>query len=87
MSKIPQIPCINNFRSGLFSHLPALDAKNQGYHQPIDTKFCMNHYNQKNMSDANFESGNFVSFRDIMSQSFPLKKGTSHQVRIFIPGK
>ena len=39
------------------------------------------------MPDAKFEPGSFSSFGDMTSQNFPLKKGTSHQIQLFIPGK
>ena len=63
------------------------DAKNQGYHQPIEMKLCMNHYDYKCMPDTKFEFGNLSSFGNMTSQNFPQKKGTSHQVRLFTPGK
>ena len=59
------------------------DAKNQGYHQPIE----MIYYSHESMPDAKFEPDNFPSFRDMTSQNFPLKKGTSHRIRILTPGK
>ena len=39
------------------------------------------------MPDVKFECGTFPTFRDITSQNFPLKKGVSHGIRIFTPGK
>ena len=39
------------------------------------------------MPDAKCESGSVSSFGDMTSQNFPLKKGTSHQIRIFTNGK
>ena len=59
---------VNAIRSSLFSLSPGPrggrvfrgpDAKNQGYHQPIETKFCISHYSHKSMPDAKFESGGF----------------------------
>ena len=41
----------------------------------------------KSIPDAKFEAGSSVSFGDMMSHNFPRKKGTSHQIRLFIPGK
>ena len=63
------------------------DTKNQCYHQPTEMKFCMSHYSYKYMPDARFESGSFFSFGDMMSQNFPLKWGTSYQIRIFTLGR
>ena len=37
------------------------------------------------MPDAEFESGSLSSFGN-MTLHFPLKKGTSHQIRLFTPG-
>ena len=36
------------------------DDRNQGYHQPIETKLCVSHYNRKDMPDAKFESVAFL---------------------------
>ena len=47
----------------------------------------MSHYGHKSISDAKFESDSFSSFGDMTSQNFPLKKGTSHEIRLFTPGK
>ena len=47
----------------------------------------MSHYDHKSIPDAKFESGSCSSFGDMMSQNFPRRKGTSHQIRLFIPGK
>ena len=63
------------------------DAKNQGQHQPIGMKLVISHYGHKNIPDAKFESGSSSSFGDMKSQNFPWKKGTSHQIRLFTPGK
>ena len=44
---------------GLFSHSPGLgrlrglDAKNQGYYQPIEMKLFMSQYSHESMPDAN----------------------------------
>ena len=50
-------------------------------------KLCMSHYIHKSISDAEFEADSSSSFGDMTSQSFPRKKGTSHQIQLFIPGK
>ena len=47
----------------------------------------MSHYCHKSIRDAKFESGSSSGFGDMTSQNFPRKKGTSHQIRQFIPGK
>ena len=39
------------------------------------------------MTDAYFDSGSVSSFGDMTSQDFPLKKGTSHPIRIFTSRK
>ena len=84
---------LNPIRPGLFSRLPGPggglrgpDAKNQGY-QPIKMKFGMSHYGHKSIPDAKFESDSSSSFGDMTSQNFPRKKGTSHEIRLFTPGK
>ena len=63
------------------------DAKNQGKRQPIGMKLGMSHNRRKSIPDAKFESGSSSSFGDMMSQNFPWKKGMSHQIRLFTPGK
>ena len=74
----------NPIRPGLFSRLPGPggprdpDAKNQGYHQLTELKFCISHYSHKSMPDAKFECGSLSSFGDMMLQNLPLKKGTRH---------
>ena len=71
---------VNPVRPGLFSHSPGLgglrgsDAKNQGWHPPIEMKLCMSHYSHKTIPDAKFEAGGSSSFGDMTSQNFPLKK-------------
>ena len=47
----------------------------------------MTHYIHKSILDAKFEADRFSSFGDMTSQNFPWKKGTSHQIRLFTPGK
>ena len=47
----------------------------------------MSHYGHKSISDAKFQFGSSSSFGDITSQNIPWKKGMSHQIRLFIPGK
>ena len=50
-------------------------------------KLCMAHYIHKNIPDAKFEADSSSSFGDMTSQGFPRIKGTSHQIRLFTPGK
>ena len=50
-------------------------------------KLCMSHYIRKRSCTAKFEANSSLSFRDMTSQNFPRKKGTSHQIRLFTPGK
>ena len=45
----------------------------------------MSQYSHESMPDAKFESGSFSSFGEMTSQNFPLKRGTSHKIRIFTP--
>ena len=47
----------------------------------------MSHYGHKSIPDAKFESKSSPSFGDMTSQNFPLKKGTSHEIWPFTPGK
>ena len=47
----------------------------------------MSHYIHKSIPDAKFEADSSSSFGDITSQNFPRKKETSHQMRLFPPGK
>ena len=47
----------------------------------------MSHYKHKSIPDAKFDSGSSCSFGDMMSQNFPLEKGTSHQIWLFTPWK
>ena len=47
----------------------------------------MYHYIHKSIPDAKFEVDSSFSFGDMTSQNFPRKKGTSHQIRLFTPGK
>ena len=47
----------------------------------------MCHYVHKSIPDAKFEVDSSFSFGDMTSQNFPRKKGTSHQIRLFIPEK
>ena len=63
------------------------DAKIQGYHQPIEVKRCMSQYIYKSLHDATFKCGSFSSFGDMRSQNFLLKRGTSHKIGKFNPGK
>ena len=50
-------------------------------------KCCLDHYSHKSKPDAKFDCGIFSSFGLMTSQNFPLKKGTSHKIRIFTPRK
>ena len=63
------------------------DSKNQGYYPPTEMKLCVSHYSHKTMPDAKFESGSFSISGDMTSQNLPLKKGTSHRIQVFTPGK
>ena len=44
-------------------------------------------YSNKRIPYAKFEFGSFPSFEVMTLQNFPLKQKTSHQIRIFTPGK
>ena len=90
-------------RPGLFSWSPGLGGGgrgggggsvaqmpikvNQGNHQPIEMKICMSHYSHESMPNAKFESSSVSIVGDMTSESFPLKRGTSHQIQIFTSGK
>ena len=50
--------------------LTGLDAKYQGYHQPVEVKVCVSHYSHKSKPDAKFESGSFSIIGD-MTLQFP----------------
>ena len=47
----------------------------------------MSHYIHKSIPDANFEADSSFSFGDMTSQNFLRKKGMSHQIWLFTPGK
>ena len=47
----------------------------------------MSHYGHRSIPDAKFESDSSSSFGDMTSQIFCGKKGTSHEIRLFTPGK
>ena len=47
----------------------------------------MSHYLHKSIPRTKFKGDSSSGFGDIMSQNFPWKKGTSHQIRLFTPGK
>ena len=47
----------------------------------------MSHEGHKSISDTKFESDSSSSFGDMTSQHFPWKKRTSHEIRLFTPGK
>ena len=56
-----------------------------GYkHQLIEMKFCVSHYIHESIPDAKFEADSSSSFGDMTSQNFPRKKGTGHQIRLFL---
>ena len=62
-------------RRGLFSRsFRGSDAKNLGYHQPIEMKLCISHYSQESITDAKFYFGTFSIFGDMASQNFTLKR-------------
>ena len=50
-------------------------------------KLGMCHYDHKSIPYANFESGGSSNFGDMTSQNAPWKKGTGHQIQLFIPQK
>ena len=50
-------------------------------------KLCMSQYIHKSIPDAKFVIDSSFNFGDMTSQNFPQKKGTSHQIRLFTPGK
>ena len=47
----------------------------------------MGHYIHKSIPDAKFEFDSSSSFGDMTSQNFLRNKGTSHEIRLFTPGK
>ena len=47
----------------------------------------MSYYGHKSIPNAKFESDSSSSFGDMTSQIFPRKKGMSHEIRLFTPGK
>ena len=47
----------------------------------------MGHYIYKSIPDAKFKVDSSFSFGDMTSQNFPQKKGTSHPIPLFTPGK
>ena len=47
----------------------------------------MSHYIHKSIPDAKFEADNSSSAGDMTSQNFSRKKGMSHQIQQFTPGK
>ena len=89
--KLNQFPVANN--SLTLSH-PAFSVVRLAWGgaqrlgcKPIVMKFCLSHYSHKSMPDTKFECSNFSIFRDMTSQNFPLKRGTSHGIRIITAGK
>ena len=82
----------NPIRPGLFSHSPGPGAQRPRCQKSRLTstnkmKSGMSHYGHKSIPDAKFESDSSSSFGDMTSQNFPRKKGTSHEIRLFTPGK
>ena len=47
----------------------------------------MSHFGHKCIPDAKFGSDSSSSFGDMISQNFPRKKRTSHEIRLFTPRK
>ena len=47
----------------------------------------MGHYIYKSIPDAKFEVDSSFSFGDMKSQKFSQKKGMTHPIRLFTPGK
>ena len=47
----------------------------------------MSRYIHKSIPDAKFKVDSSFRFGDMTSQNFPRKKGTSHQILLFTPGK
>ena len=90
---LDRVMLLNPIRPSLFSRSPGPrglrgpDAKNRDQHQPIKMKFSMNHYGHESIPAAKFESDSSSSFEDMTSQNVPQKKGTSHEIRLFTPGK
>ena len=52
----------------------------------IEMKLCMSRYRKKNLPYGKFESSSFSIFGDMTLQTFSLKKGMSHRIRLFTPG-
>ena len=50
-------------------------------------KLSLSHYRHESIPDTKFEADSSSSFEDMTSQNFPRNKGTSHQLRLFTPGK
>ena len=48
-------------------------------------KLCVSHYIHGSIPDVKFDPDSSLSFGDMMSQNFPRKKGTSHEIRLFTP--
>ena len=47
----------------------------------------MSHYRYKSIPDGKFEADGSSSFWSYDVTKFPRKNGTSHQIRLFTPGK
>ena len=62
-------------------------CKKLRYHQPTEMKLCVSLYSHKSMPDAKFDSVSFSIFGNMTWQNWPLKKGTSHRIRVFTPAK
>ena len=80
-------PAFSVVRQAREGGLRGPDAKNQGYHPLIEIKLGMSHYGHKSIPGGKLESGSFSSFGDMTSQNFPQRKGTSHKIWLFTPGK
>ena len=50
-------------------------------------KLFMRHYVHKSIPHAKFKADSSFTFGDMTSQIFPRKKGTSHKIWLFTPGK
>ena len=77
---------------GLFSRSPGPRGDSETQTPKIKVninqlKLCMSNYIYNSIPDAKFERDSSSTFGDMTSQNFPRKKGTSHQIRLFTPGK
>ena len=69
----------NPIRPGLSSRSPGPEGSEA---QMPKIKVTINRL-KLNLANAKFEFGSFSTFGDMTSQNFPLKRGTSHKIRIF----